>query len=612
MSKWTHAGRHRKVRELLRKDDRLKKPGQTRSNLPKIVKRFSTLSRDLLCYNCVSHTKWIQGKVSYFLRLLVDKIKSINPWHFLWIGVIVSEVLTLAASTIQSYLWWGYVPSEVLIIGAGDALLVPLVVVAITIIFVSRISKLEQELESRREAEEKIRVLAYYDSLTDLPNRTFFTELLRLAIAYARRHKLTMALLFIDLDNFKRVNDTLGHDMGDKLLLAVKDRLLASIRDSDYIARLDEDEMTDVVSRMGGDEFILLLHNIAHVQDSGKVAIRILEDLSEPFHLNGREVFITASIGISLYPTDAEDGNDMLKNADVAMYHAKSAGKNAYQFYSKSMTDAALEHMILENKLRKALESKEFLLYYQPKQSLSGGKIVGLEALLRWRQADGDMLLPTKFISLAEEAGLIIPIGEWVLSAACLQNKAWHEAGYGSIVVSVNLSNRQFDQKDLIEVVTRALRNVDLHPRYLELEITESAVMQNPEEAIATLHKLRDLGVQISIDDFGTGYSSLNYLRRLPLDSLKIDRSFVMNLSTNSSDAAIVKAIIVLAHSLNLKVVAEGVETEQQLAFLRESGCDEIQGYLLSRPLPVGEISKVLAGKLGGTEKNTAVPQGRA
>jgi len=546
------------------------------------------------------------------LRPIVDRIKSINPWHFLWIGVIFSEVLTLAASVIQSYLWWGYVPSEVLTIGAGDALLVPLVVVAITIIFVSRISKLEQELESRREAEEKIRVLAYYDSLTDLPNRTFFTELLRLAIAYARRHKLTMALLFIDLDNFKRVNDTLGHDMGDKLLLAVKDRLLASIRDSDYIARLDEDEITDVVSRMGGDEFILLLHNLAHVQDAGKVALRILEDLSETFHLNGREVFITASIGISLYPTDAEDGKDMLKNADVAMYHAKSAGRNAYRFYSKSMTDAALEYMTLENKLRKALESKEFLLYYQPKQSLSGGKIIGLEALLRWRPADGDMLMPTKFISLAEETGLIIPIGEWVLSTACLQNKAWHEAGYGPIVVSVNLSNRQFDQKDLIEVVTRALRNADLHPRYLELEITESAVMQNPEETIATLHKLRDLGIQISIDDFGTGYSSLNYLRRLPLDSLKIDRSFVMNLSTNPSDAAIVKAIIVLAHSLNLKVVAEGVETEQQLAFLRESECDEIQGYLLSRPLPVGEISKVLAGKPGETEKNASVPQVRA
>jgi diguanylate cyclase (GGDEF)-like protein len=554
----------------------------------------------------------IQGKVIYFLRLIVDKIKSINPWHFLWIGVIVSEILTLAASVIQSYLWWGYVPSEVLRIGAGDALLVPLVVVAITIIFVSRISKLEQELESRKEAEEKIRVLAYYDSLTDLPNRTFFTELLRLAIAYARRHKLTMALLFIDLDNFKRVNDTLGHDMGDKLLLAAKDRLLASIRDSDYIARLDEDEMTDVVSRMGGDEFILLLHNIAHVQDAGKVALRILQDLSGPFHLNGREVFITASIGISLYPTDAENGNDMLKNADVAMYHAKSAGRNAYQFYSKSMTDAALEHMTLENKLRKALESKEFLLYYQPKQSLSGGKIIGLEALLRWRPDDGDILLPTKFIPLAEETGLIIPIGEWVLSTACLQNKAWHEAGYGPIVVSVNLSNRQFDQKDLIEVVTRALRNADLNPRYLELEITESAVMQDPEEAIATLHKLRDLGIQISIDDFGTGYSSLNYLRRLPLDSLKIDRSFVTNLSTNPSDAAVVKAIIVLAHSLDLKVVAEGVETEQQLAFLRELGCDEIQGYLLSRPLPVVEISKVLAGKPGETEKNAAVPQVRA
>ncbi len=533
------------------------------------------------------------------MNRIIDRIVSINLWHFLWIGVIVSELLTLAASTIQSKLWWGYVPSEVLIIGAGDALLVPLVVVAVTIIFVSRISKLEQELQTRKEAEERIRLLAYYDNLTSLPNRVFFAELLGRQIAYARRHKLTMALLFIDLDNFKRVNDTLGHDMGDRLLLAVKDRLIASIRGSDYVARFDEDEMTDVVSRMGGDEFILLLHNLAHIQIAGRVALRILQGLSEPFKLNSREVFITASIGISLYPNDAENVNDLLKNADVAMYHAKSAGRNNCKYYSTSMTDAAIEYLNLENKMRKALEGQEFLLYYQPKQSLSERKIIGLEALLRWKLADGDMMLPAKFIPLAEETGLIIPIGEWVLNTACLQNKALHDAGYGPIVVSVNLSTRQFDQKDLVAVVTRALRNADLHPKYLELEITESVIMQNPDEAIVTLHKLRDMGIQISIDDFGTGYSSLNYLRQIPLDSLKIDRSFVMNLLTSPDNAAIVKAIIILAHSLNLKVIAEGVENEQQVDLLREWGCEEVQGYWLGRPMPFAETSKALIGKIG-------------
>ena len=523
-----------------------------------------------------------------------EKITSIKIWHFLWIGIIVSQVLTLAASSIQSYLWWGYVPSEVLIIGAGDALLVPLIVVGITIIYVSRISKLEQELATRKETEEKIRYLAYYDGMTRLPNRAFFTELLERAITSAHRHNVTMALLFIDLDHFKRVNDTLGHDIGDKLLQAVTDRLLASTRDSDYIGRVDEHATADIVSRMGGDEFILLLHNLDHIQDAGRVALRILQSISEPFHINGRDVFLTASIGISLFPNDADNSIDLLKNADVAMYYGKSAGRNCYQFYSKSMTEKALEYMTLESNLHKALESDEFLLYYQPKQSLTGGKINGLEALVRWKPADGDILPQSKFIPIAEETGLIMPIGEWVLNTACLQNKAWHKAGLGQIVVSVNISTRQFDQTDLINVVTSALQNADLHPRYLELEITESAIMRDPEEAVVILHKLRDLGIQISLDDFGTGYSSLNYLRKIPLDSLKIDRSFIVNVMSNSSDAAIIKTIIAMAHSLNLKVVAEGVDDEQQVALLREWGCDEFQGYLLSRPLPAGEITDTL------------------
>ena len=524
---------------------------------------------------------------------LIDNIKKVNPWHFLWIGVILSEVATFIASIIQSYLWWGYVPYKVLIIGAGDALLVPLVVVGITIIFVSEMSRLKQELQTRKESEQQIRYLAYYDSLTKLPNRQLFKELLEHAIAYADRHELTMAVLFLDLDNFKRINDTLGHDKGDKLLRAVTNKLVNLIRNSDYVARGDE-QAENIMSRLGGDEFILLVQNLIHPKEAYQIASRILNAISEPFVLDDREIFITTSVGISLYPNDGTTVDELLKNADIAMYHAKSKGRNNCQFYSKSMTSAAVEYQNLKDRLHRAVKNDEFLVYYQPIHSLSDRKLIGVEALLRWNPPDGDLVSPSKFITIAEETGLIIPIGEWVLKTACLQVKAWQEAGYEPIAVSVNLSNRQFDQANLSEAVDRALRNANLPPKYLKIEITESALMRDPKSAIATLYKLKRMGIKISIDDFGTGYSSLNHLSQIPLDCLKIDTSFVKNISMSPSDEAIIKAIIVLAHNLNLVVTAEGVETEDQLSFLQNCGCDEIQGFLFSPALPAEEISKCL------------------
>lgn len=525
---------------------------------------------------------------------IVNRLKDTSPWHLLWISVVLSEVFTFVISTVQSRLFWGHVSREVLIIGFGDALFVDILIVAVIIIFVSHITSLKQELKSRNEAEKHYRILAHYDSLTNLPNRTLFRTLLKGALTYAERYKASMAVMFIDLDHFKRINDTLGHVAGDQLLQDVTDRILRSVRNFDYIMRTDENDVKDVVSRLGGDEFILLLHNIAHVQDAGKVAVRILKDISAPFNMGGHEIFITASIGIALYPSDGVDGDELIKNADIAMYHAKTEGKNNYQYYSSSMNARALEYLTLENLLHKALERHEFMLYYQPKKSIAEGRINGLEALLRWKREDAVVVSPSDFVPLAEENGLILPIGEWALRAACGQNKSWQDAGYDPVVVSVNLSSRQFDQKNLVEVVTRALNDAGLDPRYLELEITESAIMRDPEEAIRTLRELKKLGISISVDDFGTGYSSLNYLRRLPLDSLKIDRSFVKNIETSPDDAAIVETIIALARNLRLKAVAEGVETEQQMSYLRENGCDEIQGFLLGQPLPEEEVPGLL------------------
>ncbi|NTV42955.1 MAG: bifunctional diguanylate cyclase/phosphodiesterase [Syntrophobacteraceae bacterium] len=348
------------------------------------------------------------------------------------------------------------------------------------------------------------------------------------------------------------------------------------------------------MARLGGDEFMILLSQITHPRDAAKVSRRVLDVVSQPFHLAGHELFVTASIGVSLFPHDGEDLDNLLKNADAAMYHVKDQGRNDFQFYAQAMNASALERLSLENRLRKALEREEFVLHYQPQVDIETGRIVGAEALIRWRAPGAESVSPADFIPLAEETGLIVPIGEWVLSRACEQNKAWQHSGLRPVRVTVNLSSLQFSQKNLFEVISRALGNAGLEPKFLELEITESSLMQNAPSTIETLRKLKAAGFRIAVDDFGTGYSSLSYLKRFPLDVLKIDRSFVSNITTDPDDAAIATAIIAMGRSLNLNVIAEGVETEEQLDFLKARGCNEIQGYLFSPPVPPERFEELL------------------
>ncbi|HXW69717.1 MAG TPA: EAL domain-containing protein [Dissulfurispiraceae bacterium] len=454
---------------------------------------------------------------------------------------------------------------------------------------------IDRHISTQRKAEERLHSLAYYDTLTGLPNRFFLKDLLRRAIEYARRYNLIFAVFFIDLDNFKKINDTLGHDIGDQLLHAVSGRLQKTLRSSDFAARSSENELTSVVSRQGGDEFIILLHNLMRPQNAEGIAIRMLKELSQPYVLGDREVFMSVSIGISVYPEDGADMDNLLKNADAAMYQTKSRGKNNYQFYSKQMDVASLELLTLESDLHRALDRNELTVYYQPKATCSTKDITGVEALVRWKHPARGFISPAEFIPLAEISGLIIPIGEFVLRTACRQNKLWQESGIKPMRMAVNLSNRQFDQKDLMTMVQNALHEAQLSPQYLEVEITESTLMRDPEEAIRILRELKALGIKVAVDDFGTGYSSLNYLKQLPLDHLKIDGSFIRNVPFDGSDTAIVSSIIALAHSLKVQTIAEGVETERQLAFLQEHGCDMIQGYLLCHPLPAEDLSEILA-----------------
>lgn len=453
----------------------------------------------------------------------------------------------------------------------------------------------------KKRAEDQILHMAYYDNLTSLPNRVLFQDRLNQAIVQAERYGRRSAMLFLDLDNFKRINDTFGHRIGDLLLKAVADRLKESVRDSDSVARQHTDILNVTVARQGGDEFTVLLSEVREPQDVARVAQRFLDKLSRPFLLDGHEVFITASIGIAIYAIDGKDMDSLLKNADAAMYHAKGQGKNNYQFYKQSMNATALERLELENDLRRALERKEFLLYYQPQIDVRTGTIVGMEALIRWQHPVRGLVSPADFIPLTEETGLIIPIGAWVLQTACAQNKAWQAAGLAPIPVSVNLSSRQFGQQDLVQAITDAVGTSGLGPRYLVLEITESVIMREQEVAGDMLRQLTTKGVRVAMDDFGTGYSSLGNLKRLPIDAIKIDRSFVMDITTDPDDAAITKAIIAMGHNLNLKVIAEGVESEEQLAFLYQQGCHMIQGYLISRPVPTEEASDILAREKKGS-----------
>jgi len=443
----------------------------------------------------------------------------------------------------------------------------------------------------RKEAETQLAFLADHDSLTGLLNRSSLMRIFAQQIEAAPAAGESLVLFFIDLDRFKTVNDTLGHHAGDQLLVAAAGRLREQLRPE------------DVLARFGGDEFVVVLGGSPPQEMIAAIAQRLINSILRPFVINGHEMFISASIGSAAYPEHGEDAITILKNADIAMYHAKERGKNAFQLFNKEMSNHALEQMLLENSLRHGLERKEFELYYQPQFSALDGAICGAEALIRWRHPTRGLVAPGSFITLAEQTGLIVPLGAWVLREACRQGKAWLDRGYQFGRIAVNLSPRQFSSDDLLMTIDNALAQTGLPSAMLELEITEGAIMQNPQEAVVLLKRMRQLGVTISVDDFGTGYSSLASLKQYPLDTLKIDRSFVKGIPADADDVAITEAIIAIAHKLHLKVVAEGVESQEQHDFLRAAGCDMVQGYLHSQPLSAGEIES--RWYVGGAQAET-------
>lgn len=443
-----------------------------------------------------------------------------------------------------------------------------------------------QDISERKRSEREIHRLAYFDSLTGLPNRLLFKDRVTQALSHARRYKTNLAVLFLDLDRFKVINDTLGHNIGDLLLRHVADRLTESIRHSDSIGRSVEKGPTSELARLGGDEFTVLLTNLRDVQDASKVAKRIVDALALPFMINGHEIFMTVSVGIATFPADGDSVDVLLKNSDSAMYHAKEQGRNNFQYYSNAMNVAANERLMLETELRHAMERAEFVVYYQPQIDLKTNRIIGAESLLRWQHPQRGLLGPAAFLSAASDTGLIRAIDEWVLRAACRQLRQWQQRGLAMSQISINVSNSLFHGNTLLKAVEEILRETGLSPRCLELELTESIAMRNVELSIVMLNDLKNMGVQLSIDDFGTGYSSLSNLQRLPINTVKIDQSFIKEMLTQSKPGPIVRAIIAMAHSLELIVVAEGVEEEGQRAMLLEQGCDQAQGYLFGHPVP--------------------------
>jgi len=440
---------------------------------------------------------------------------------------------------------------------------------------------LSQKWELTREVQGRLNQLAFYDNLTGLPNRALFSDRIGQTIQVALRYQHTGALLFIDLDNFKRINDTLGHNIGDELLKVTAERLILCLRSSDTIARPSAGA---TASRLGGDEFTIVLPEISKEEDAAVVAQRISQHLSQPMNLGDHQVVVTSSIGIAVFPKDGETPETLLKNADLAMYFAKREGRNTYKFYTQEINDLAVRRMALENELRGALERGELSLHYQPQMDLRCGSISGMEALLRWDNEVLGSVPPQEFIPIAEETGLIIPIGEWVLRTACAQAKVWRDAGMNVPRMGVNVSVKQFAQDRFPDLVKNILDETGLEPEVLELEITESVLMKDGENALEMLHNLKDIKICLAIDDFGTGYSSLNYLKQFPIDRLKIDRTFVCTSDSDSRSQAITASIIAMADNLDLRVIAEGVETEEQLRYLEGCQCEEIQGYFYCRP----------------------------
>ena len=439
------------------------------------------------------------------------------------------------------------------------------------------------DLSENKKTEARLNYLAYHDPLTGLPNRLLFYDRLEQALARARRHKEPLAIMLLDLDRFQEINDTLGHETGDRLLKMTAKQLLKGVRESDTIAHLS------------GDEFFFILPD-ADAAGAERTASRLLKGFQIPFSIDSHELYVTPSIGISIYPYDGETPEILVKNADLAMYRAKAQGKNQYQFFTPDMGKAVFQRRTIENHLRKAIEREEFRVHYQPQVNIESGRIVGMEALVRWQHPEQGMIPPLNFIPVAEETGLILPISDWVLRTACTQNKAWQAMGLPPVRVAINLAARQFQQQNLLENIFKVLDELNLPPQWLELEITESTAMQNLDVTIEILNQLSERGVRIAIDDFGTGYSSLSYLKKFPINALKIDRSFIKDVTLDPDSAAIVTAIIAMAKNLKVKVIAEGVETSEQLEFLRKYGCDEIQGYLFSRPVPPEDFVELLRG----------------
>ena len=437
------------------------------------------------------------------------------------------------------------------------------------------------DISHAKAAQSQIERLSYFDALTDLPNRALLQDRLQHALLNAERKNRRVALLTIDIDRLGHINDTLGHHVGDQVIVAVARRLVASVR------------AVDTVSRHRGDEFALILEDLDDAQAAAQMAERLLAILGAAFRLEEQEISISASIGISIFPDDGKTPLVLLKNADVALHHAKGSG--SFQFFREEMNTASMERMLIENSLRLALRRNEFRVFYQAQLDFASGQIIGMEALVRWAHPEMGLVPPMRFIPVAEETGQIVEIGLWVLRAACQETRRWHDQGYGHLRVAVNVSARQFNQDDFAAQVQRVLQDTGLAPERLELELTESLIMQRPERVIGTMEELRALGVKFSIDDFGTGYSSLSQLKRFPIDKLKIDQSFTRDIGTDANGTAIIRAIIALGSSMRLQVVAEGVETEEQQRFLIDNGCHSMQGYLFSRPIPAADFSRLLA-----------------
>lgn len=462
-------------------------------------------------------------------------------------------------------------------------------------------TSLKEMSRNLRQSNEQIRYFAYHDSLTKLPNRLMFGEYLNHALAHAVRHNQALALMYLDLDDFKVINDTLGHQAGDEVLMELSKRLAECLRADDYLGRSNQNQNiskseTETVARLGGDEFIIFLPNIRSPYEAATVAKRVLDSLAIPFAVENRQLHVSASIGITTFPKDGTDAETLIKNADMAMYHAKDKGKNAYSYYQESMNVAAFERLNMQNELRQALSNKEFILHYQPQVDMQSGKIVSVEALIRWQHPEKGLVRPDRFIPLAEQSELIVPIGEWVIQTACAQAKIWHDLGHKDLCVSVNVSAAQLHRHDLREILEQALNKYQIPAHALEIELTETAISTSEETVTRTLTAIKALGVRIAMDDFGTGYSSLSYLSKLPIDKIKVDRSFVQHI-TEGSHAPIISAILAMAHSLELPVTAEGVELQAQIDFLKDKGCGLIQGYLISQPVEAVLITQMLDQK---------------